>query len=649
MAQFSCNISHKMFTYNKNDSMKKKLFSILALSAVFAVQAQMIKAEINLNQVKDDKIPVTLMFPKMKSSTVTFNFPKTVPGTYSTDDYGRFVEGIKFFDNKGTELKYTKVGDNSYVLKNAQMLSKVTYWVNDSFDTEINETDSFNQNKEKTSQRKAVFSPSGTDIEAGKVFMINTHGFIGYIENMQDVPYELKIEKPKDFYGTTALVDQDKSDDTDTFVLANYAKVTDSPLMYAKPDIMEFNAGGMDFLLGVYSPTGKYKATDFRANLEKMVVAQKKFLGDMNTNKKYAVLLYLSGGEGPQVKGFGALEHHESTTVVLPEMMPKDAIDKTLVDVVSHEFFHTVNPLKTHSEEIHYFNYADPKMSQHLWMYEGGTEYFANLFQIQQGLIDRNEFLQRMSDKINNLKKYNDTMPFTEMSKNVLKEGYKDQYTNVYEKGALLAMCLDIELRKLSGGKMGYRDMIRGLAQRFGENKPFKDAELIDELVTISGYPQVKDFYSAYIAGNQPTPYEKYLAMAGVETVKQETPPMMWFITDPNMTDYDQANNAFKFPEVAELSPFAKSLGMKLSDEIVSVNGKTINIANVQDFVRFIASIKSGEDVTAEILRKNGDKWDKMTLKGKAILSSQSFVNLKFKPSATTEEKQVREWWLTGK
>ena len=104
----------------------------------------------------------------------------------------------------------------------------------------------------------------------------------------------------------------------------------------------------------------------------------------MNTNKKYAIMLYLAGTEGPQIKGFGALEHHESTSVVLHEMMPKEAIDESIVDVVSHEFFHTVNPLKTHSEEIHYFDYADPKMSQHLWMYEGGTEYFANLFQIQR-------------------------------------------------------------------------------------------------------------------------------------------------------------------------------------------------------------------------------------------------------------------------
>lgn len=617
--------------------MRKTAIS-LGLFAAFLANAQSIKTTIDLVNVKDDKVAVTMEFPKMKSGDIKFHFPKTVPGTYSEDDYGRFVEGIKFYDNKGRELTYTKVNENTYSLKNAKDLTKVTYLVNDSFDDEMD-----------NSKHKAVFSPSGTDIEQGKVYMVNTHGFIGYIDNMQDVPYQLVIQKPAGFYGTTALVDQDKSDATDTFTLANYAKVTDSPLMYTKPDYITFNAGGMDLVLGVYSPTGKYKAADFKDNLEKMVLAQKKFLGDMNTNKKYAIMLYLSGGEGPQIKGFGALEHHESTSVVLPEMMPKEAIDKTITDVVSHEFFHTVNPLKTHSEEIHYFDYADPKMSQHLWMYEGGTEYFANLFQIQEGLINKDEFLQRMNEKITNSKNYDDTMPFTVMSKNILKEPYKDQYRNVYEKGALLTMCLDIELRKLSNGEMGYRDMIRKLSQRFGENKPFKDDKLIDELVTITGYPEVKDFYNKYIAGNQPTPYMQYLNMVGVEAKKQETPPLFWFIKDPNQTGYNDKNNTFVFDESSALSPFSKSIGFKITDEIVSLDGKTINVQKMQEFISYAKSIKEGQNVTVTILRKNGDKTDKIDLKGKAVLDKMTIETLHYKASPSPAEQKLQDQWLTGK
>lgn len=617
--------------------MKKIALSLGILAAVLA-NAQSIKTNIDLVNVKDDKVAVTMEFPKMKSGNVKFHFPKTVPGTYSVDDYGRFIEGIKFLDNKGKELAFTKVDDNSYALKNAQFLTKVTYLVNDSFDDEGN-----------TEKHKAVFSPSGTDIEEGKIFMINTHGFIGYIDDMQDVPYQLVIQKPNDFYGTTALVDQDKSEATDTFTLANYAKVTDSPLMYTKPDYITFNAGGMDLVLGVYSPTGKYKAADFKENLEKMVVAQKKFLGDMNTNKKYAIMLYLSGGDGPHIKGYGALEHHESTSVVLPEAMPKEAIDQTIVDVVSHEFFHTVNPLKTHSEEIHYFNYADPKMSQHLWMYEGGTEYFANLFQIQEGLINKDEFLKRMGEKITNSKSFDDTMPFTVMSKNVLVEPYKDQYRNVYEKGALLAMCMDIELRKLSNGEMGYRDMIRKLSQRFGENKPFKDDKLIDELVTVTGYPQIKDFYNKYISGSQPTPYAEYLSQVGVEVKKQDTPPIFWMIKDPNQTGFNEKNNTFIFDENSPLSPFAKSIGFKITDEVLAIDGKTIDVKNIPAFISYTKTIKDGQNVVVTVLRKNGDKTDKIDLKGKAILDKLTKETLQFKASPSPAEQKLQDQWLTGK
>lgn len=81
------------------------------------VSAQSIKTNIDLVNIKDDKVAVTMEFPKMKSSDVKFHFPKTVPGTYSVDDYGRFIEGIKFYDNKGRELPYTKVDDNTYTLK----------------------------------------------------------------------------------------------------------------------------------------------------------------------------------------------------------------------------------------------------------------------------------------------------------------------------------------------------------------------------------------------------------------------------------------------------------------------------------------------------------------------------------------------------
>jgi predicted metalloprotease with PDZ domain len=52
-------------------------------------------------------------------------------------------------------------------------------------------------------------------------------------------------------------------------------------------------------------------------------------------------------------------------------------------------------------------------MSAHLWMYEGVTEYFANLFQINQGLITEEDFYSRLSDQMERAAAMNDTMSFT--------------------------------------------------------------------------------------------------------------------------------------------------------------------------------------------------------------------------------------------
>ena len=154
-----------------------------------------------------------------------------------------------------------------------------------------------------------------------------------------------------------------------------------------------------------------------------------------------------------------------------------------MVDIVSHEFFHIVTPLTIHSKEIQYFDFNDPKMSMHLWMYEGTTEYFANLFQIQQGLISEEEFYKRLMDKVGNANSYDDDMSFTVMSKNILEEPYKDNYANVYEKGALINMALDIRLRELSGGEKGILWLMKELSKKYGESIPFEDDSLINEMV----------------------------------------------------------------------------------------------------------------------------------------------------------------------
>ena len=456
----------------------KRIFFALAFASIFwscktagtgttmsKPATEKVAVAIDLNNVKEDKVMVVVTSPKISLDEVTYSVPKIVPGTYSIDDYGKYIEDFKAFDSKGTLLSSTKTDENTWNIKNAKTLAKITYLVNDTFDTE----------KGSGFGNTDIFSPAGTNIDAGKNFMLNMHGFVGYFQDKKDLPYTVSISHPETLWGATSMTDMDASTTNDLFTTARYAELVENPIMYAKPDYTTFTVDGMEILIGVYSPSGKVTAESITPEMKTMMTAQKTFLGKINATKKYSVLLYLSSLTPTDAKGFGALEHPTATTVVLPEMMPKAELVKSMQDVVSHEFFHIVTPLSIHSKEIHYFDYNTPKMSQHLWMYEGVTEYFANLFQINQGLITEEEFYTRMSEKIEHANAMNDTMPFTTMSANVLTEPYKEQYLNVYEKGALIGMCLDIIIREKSNGQRGILDLMQKLSTEYGAAKPFND------------------------------------------------------------------------------------------------------------------------------------------------------------------------------
>jgi len=587
---------------------------------------QQVAVNLDLIDVKEDKVKVTITAPTLSESEIVYHIPKIIPGTYSSDDYGKMVENVKAFDAKGNELQVIVVDKNSWQIKDANRLKTLTYWVNDTYD-----------NEKSMRFGEGIFSPAGTNIAAERNFMINQHGFIGYFENKEALNYILSIKHPETLYGATALVDTDESKTNDIFIASRYNELVDNPIMYSKPDYTTFNVEGMDILFSVYSPTGKHTASALSPDIEKMIRAQKKFLGPINNNKKYAILLYLSDMEAADAKGFGALEHNSSTTVVFPELMGKEMLGKQLIDVVSHEFFHIVTPLGVHSKEIHDFDFNTPKMSQHLWMYEGITEYFANLFQVNQGLISEEAFLNRMREKIRNAKRYNDTMPFTEMSQNVLTPPYKDQYTNVYEKGALIGMCLDILIREKSNGERGVLDLMQKLTHEFGPSRPFNDAELFDR-VTVLTYPEIGEFLRTHVSGNAPIDYSIYFAKMGIGKgkIKKVANPL-FNNNSPCITS--NSDKQLLVRKGIELSPFMKSLGLKEEDIILSINNTPYSIETISAVMDTVQSWKDNESVTFTV-KRNGNE---LVLNGKAI---QSYTEIEGFTTIDATKSQLKESWL---
>lgn len=80
----------------------------------------------------------------------------TVPGTYSSDNYGKYIQDFIAFDYQGKVLQVDKTNENTWVVADGKKLDRISYWVNDTYDTESEVSD-------------AVFSPAGTNILEGRI------------------------------------------------------------------------------------------------------------------------------------------------------------------------------------------------------------------------------------------------------------------------------------------------------------------------------------------------------------------------------------------------------------------------------------------------------------------------------------------------
>lgn len=621
--------------------MKKNLI-LLCLSGLLVgcksvptapTEEQQVLVSLDLVNIQDDKVLVKVNPGRFTSESTTFYIPKTVPGTYSEDNYGKFAEGFKALDYSGKELGVEQVDENSWRINSAENLDLVTYFVNDTYDIEGEE---------------GVFSPSGTNIEAGEHFMLNLHGFVGYFENQKEEPYRLEILRPSTLIAGTALDPTStipgEGAETDVFQVNRYFEIIDNPIMYAAPDTTSFTVDGMKVLINVYSPNKIYTSQSIKPGIVEMVTAQKNFLGEIDNTDIYAILLYLSDTEAQDAKGFGALEHHTSTVVVLPEQMPAEMLQQSMTDVVSHEFFHILTPLSVHSEEVHFFDYNNPKMSQHLWMYEGVTEYFANLFQVNQGLIESQDFYDRMTEKIASSRNFDDTVPFTHMSENILTDEYKDSFYNVYQKGALIGMALDIRLRELSEGEMGLLDLMKALSQRYGKDKPFQDEQLIDDIVALS-FPEIRDFFDTYVSGPTPIPYGEFFQKVGLEEVEIETPTGFLLNQQVPYIDANPETKEVFFRKGISFNSFLNELGVEGGDVIKTVNDTPFDLDSIYGLLGMTENWQEGQEVKMVVLRDG----EEVSLEAVVFKPFETQTQLKEQDLPDDHEAvRLREAWLKG-
>jgi predicted metalloprotease with PDZ domain len=498
-------------TFKILKNMKNKILYLFFLLGFqnFAFSQNVYKVEFGSAQ----SVKVSHKLDKTLSGTILYEFPGTIPGTYATQDYGRFITDLNVFDSSGEKLKVKKISNNTFQIEAPSGLDKIEYNAQSILHQKV--------------KKDRIFEPASTFIEFNKFAVLNGGGIFGYVEGHENEACRLEFIKPKEWYGATSLNEISNSDTQQVFSARNYHAVIDAPIIFARPDTTSFYVKNTKVTLACYDVQGKKLSAEFAKDIEADLNAVGDFLPSLPVDR-YTFLIFVddlrdvgdmmnSGEMGLfkimklqsrfKNKALGALEHNTSSLYYLGDFgdSPPDErlkLINQLNESAIHEFMHIITPLSLHSELIQNFNYKNPVMSQHLWLYEGVTEYFSHLIRLQGGRITEEEFLKEMNSKIMKGGTFPETMTFTEMSKNVLQKEYKPQFIQVYMRGAVLAWLLDINIRKVTNNQKTLIDVIWSLTEKYGSLNPFDEATFIEEFAKEID-PEILTFFAKYIDGNE--------------------------------------------------------------------------------------------------------------------------------------------------
>ena len=501
-----------------------KLIITFFLNLFFIAAYAQLQYSVNLNDIKSDELIVSLETPTINTDTIIFYFPKTIPGTYEEFDYGRYIRDFKAY-NKNNQLLEVKIVDiNSFLITDAKSLSRIKYIVEDTFD-------------KKVKKDVKVFEPAGTGFGAEQYFVINPGGLFGCFEKMENSKFIIDFTTTKSLKGYSSL-DKKKSDNQTQFKAINYHELIDNPILFTNQKVEQFEVENCTVTIAAYA-NNPAAATLIRKEVAPLFKAIGDFTGPLPV-KKYNILLFISdelvAGKALSTgklklsnifkllrllgQGYGALEHGTSSLYFLPDMgeeipyLDEMHYLEMLKEVVIHEFMHIYTPLYLHSRLIGDFDYRNPKMSKHLWLYEGVTEYFSDQIQLQGHLSSIHSILEdNIRNKIIWAKDYPDKIPFTMMSENIFDEPYKELFGHVYDRGAIMGMLLDFEIMRLTEGKQTLKSVVLELSKKYGPTRSFEEEEIIPEFVQLV-HPDLQIFFDKYITGTSPLDLK-----AGFETI----------------------------------------------------------------------------------------------------------------------------------
>jgi predicted metalloprotease with PDZ domain len=223
--------------------------------------------------------------------------------------------------------------------------------------------------------------------------------------------------------------------------------------------------------------------------------------------------------------GGNGIEHSNSVSLDKGRFsFSSDDDYREFAGLAAHEFFHVWNGKRIRPDALGPFDYTKENYTKLLWVVEGVTDYYADLFLVRAGFRAPRDYLNSLGRGMDGLQYIpgRRAMSVEEASLDAWTKFYRpdenavNSQVSYYSKGALLGMMLDLEIRRRSSGAKSLDDVMRHLYREFYEkNRNYTPADFQRACETMSG-SSLETFFARYVRGREELEYSEVLDGAGL-------------------------------------------------------------------------------------------------------------------------------------
>jgi predicted metalloprotease with PDZ domain len=309
---------------------------------------------------------------------------------------------------------------------------------------------------------------------------------------------------------------------------ADYDELVDCPVELGTFWSGSFSACGIPHRFVVAGALPSFDGARLLADTQKICEAEIRFwhgqgkqAGQKAPHKNYLFMLHAVHD------GYGGLEHKNSTALIcnradLPRQTSPHTNEgyTTLLGLISHEYFHTWNVKQLRPDALARYDYTQENYTGLLWFFEGFTSYYDDILLRRAGLIDDATYIQLLGKAITQVQQTpgRHVQTVAQASFDAWVKYYRqDENTpnatvSYYTKGALVALCLDLSLRK-EGHTLD--TVMRGLWKRCKAG-PMREQDVLDELQAVSGRSWAREI-KAWVHSTEELPLRDVLTGQGIE------------------------------------------------------------------------------------------------------------------------------------